>query len=235
MRSALLALLLVGCTAANPNWAGGVGSGGGGSAGGNGSGNGGGSGSSGGNPSGGNSSPDLGAPDDLATAADLAPASCSDGDRSCSTSGPVTSLACMQSQFANDRTCPAGATMLTAPATCSGGYCQPPAGAPACNQPAPNDDDCFSLLSSYAFACEPFVDGNGGVSWFCGSSIGANGAGQMCKSGGECRSGICDNNGLCFRACDSQRGCPTGSLDCRSVTFVVEGQTVTADGCVPHN
>jgi hypothetical protein len=243
MRLALaLSLVIAGCIAPNPDYVGGggdVGGGGAGSGGGGGGAGGGGAGGTGGGGGGGTGGgstapdlsmvepPDLGAPPDLTPP----PPVCKDGTRECF---GTTAVVCDHGQWTSGRPCPYATNPSTA--SCTGGYCDSPAGAPNCLfGSGPSETYCYQQVSQNA-SCEPFVDPQSmGLFWSCAQSVGKGASGDACTNGSQCRTGLCGANGTCFRSCTGASDCPqhTPALKCKSVGIEVEGVSMTENSCVP--
>ena len=208
MRSLGLAavlVLVVGCTAHNPDF---VGSGGGADL--------------------------LGAPPpDLAAAVlDLAGpmGACNSGDRKCA--GTVASDRCEAGMFVVDRSCPKGsqcsdnycAPPPPVPVSEIGQRCDTVGGGP----------QQVACTAQPGLSCQPFVvPGSHDLRWYCDTAVGPAAAGFPCTRGSDCKSGFCGGNGTCFEACQ-QAGPGSGCmLRCQSVDLVVEEVKVTAKSCIP--
>lgn len=206
MRSLRLAVLLLvaGCTARNPDYAGA-----------------------------GGGADLLGTPPpDLASAVlDLSGpmGACSAGDRRCA--GTVASDRCEGGMFVLDRTCPKGSQCMNAycappppmPVSEVGQRCDTIGGGP----------QQIACTAQSGLSCQPFVvPGTDAVRWYCAGAVGTFAAGIPCTQGSQCPSGFC-TNGTCFEACQ-QAGPGSGcALRCVSVDLVVEGVKVSAKSCMP--
>jgi hypothetical protein len=233
----LMACLMFACTRANlgfENGAGGRGVGG--------VGSGGGTGGGGGGPWDlADAIADLSTPSmrDLTLPPDVAPPLCLAGERRCVTA-PVASEACSDGQWSSDRLCPFGARQQMN-AGCDHGYCAPPTpNGTRCDNGGARENDCVGPGNlGPPFSCQPFITNatKHEVEWWCAIAVmrGTTPAGSPCTSGAECRTGICDGNGTCFRACQSTNDCRglRNRLVCKPVTIDVEGQALSTMSCAP--
>jgi hypothetical protein len=159
---------------------------------------------------------------------------CTGTERTCL--GAATSGRCQGGGFVSDRACPAGSQ-------CQRDYCAPPppmlptqVGQRCDNSGGPQERQCSAVLTAM-LSCQPFVDpGTGKLRFYCDQPVGAGGAAARCKSGGDCHSGVCSNDGTCFYGCQSDFDCPAIPLPrprCTTVDITVEGVTESVKSCTP--
>jgi hypothetical protein len=145
--------------------------------------------------------------------------------------GAGASGRCVNGTLTPDRTCPDGST-------CVGTVCGQPASNPGSPQTGqrcdmhggPEEQQC-EALSAAMLSCQPFVDVVlDKLVWVCDRAVGSGGPGAKCTRGGDCKSGICTANGLCFVGCHTDIECGLG-LKCNSLDVTVEGVTQSEKSC----